>query len=65
MFWKKPDLSKLNADHPIDLIVGGSPTQKLQMLHESINKSVGSALKNAGRKSGLKPGDLISEIIFK
>ena len=65
MFGKKPDLSKLNADHPIDLIVGGSPTQKLQMLHESINKSVGSALKNAGRKAGLKPGDLISEIIFK
>lgn len=35
------------------------------MLHESINKSVGSALKNAGRKAGLNPGDLISEIIFK
>uniref|UniRef100_UPI001443D145 RHS repeat-associated core domain-containing protein n=1 Tax=Erwinia amylovora TaxID=552 RepID=UPI001443D145 len=65
MFGKSPDLTKLNADHPVDLIVGGSPTQRLQMLNESINKSVGSSLKNAGRKAGLQPGDIISEIIFK
>ncbi|WP_261247515.1 RHS repeat-associated core domain-containing protein [Serratia ficaria] len=57
--------TKLNADHPVDLIVGGSPTQILQMLNESINKSVGSSLKNAGRKAGLQPGDRISEIIFQ
>ncbi|MGK6329658.1 RHS repeat-associated core domain-containing protein, partial [Erwinia sp. DT-104] len=65
MFGSSPDLTKLNADHPVDLIVGGSPTQRLQMLNESINKSVGSSLKNAGRKAGLKPGDMISEIIFQ
>nr|WP_323659852.1 RHS repeat-associated core domain-containing protein [Pectobacterium versatile] len=64
MFGKAPDLSKLNADHPVDLIVGGSATQHLQMLNETINKSVGSALKNAGRKAGLQPGDKISAIIF-
>ncbi|WP_433915661.1 RHS repeat domain-containing protein [Pectobacterium polaris] len=64
MFGKAPDLSKLNADHPVDLIVGGSATQRLQMLNETINKSVGSALKNAGRKAGLQPGDKISAIIF-
>ena len=64
IFGKSPDLTKLNADHPVDLIVGGSPTQRLQMLNESINKSVGSSLKNAGRKAGLQPGDMISEIIF-
>ncbi|WP_444543932.1 RHS repeat domain-containing protein, partial [Pectobacterium odoriferum] len=64
MFGKSPDLSKLNADHPVDLIVGGSATQNLQMLNETINKSVGSALKNAGRKAGLQPGDKISAIIF-
>jgi hypothetical protein len=55
----------LNADHPVDLIVGGSPTQRLQMLNESINKSVDSSLKNAGRKAGLQSGDMISEIIFQ
>ncbi|MBP2198256.1 RHS repeat-associated core domain-containing protein [Pantoea cypripedii] len=65
MFGKSPDLTTLNADHPVDLIVGGSPTQRLQMLNESINKSVGSSLKNAGRKAGLQPGDTISEIIFQ
>ncbi|EQB9976309.1 hypothetical protein ACY0K1_000005 [Enterobacter hormaechei] len=65
MFGSAPDLSKLNADHPVDLIVGGSPTQRLQMLNETINKSVGSSLKNAGRKAGLQPGDTISEIIFQ
>lgn len=64
IFGRSPDLSKLNADHPVDLIVGGSAHQKLQMLDETINKSVGSSLKNAGRKAGLSPGDLISEIIF-
>ncbi|SIP73387.1 hypothetical protein XIS1_1910002 [Xenorhabdus innexi] len=64
IFGKAPNLSKLNADHPVDLIVGGSATQRLKMLNESINKSVGSALKNAGRKAGLKVGDKISEIIF-
>ncbi|MBK4340607.1 hypothetical protein JJQ37_27130, partial [Enterobacter hormaechei] len=65
MFGSAPDLSKLNADHPVDLIVGGSPTQRLQMLNETINKSVGSSLKNSGRKAGLQPGDAISEIIFQ
>ena len=65
MFGQSPDLSKLNADHPVDLIVGGSATQRLQMLNETINKSVGSSLKNAGRKAGLQPGDKISSIVFQ
>lgn len=58
-------LSRLHADHPIDLIVGGSANQGLKMLNETINKSVGSLLKNAGKKAGLKPGDKIDEVIFK
>jgi len=65
MFGQAPDLTKLNVDHPVDLIVGGSPTQRLQILNESINKSVGSSLKKSGRKSGLQPGGRISEIIFQ
>ncbi|MGG8165220.1 hypothetical protein PGO42_00375 [Klebsiella aerogenes] len=65
LFGKAPDLSKLNADHPIDLIVGGSADQRLKMLNETINKSVGSSLKNAGRKAGLQAGDKIKEIIFQ
>lgn len=65
MFGKAPDLTKFNADHPVDLIVGGSATQRLQMHNETINKSVGSSLKGAGRRAGLKPGDIISEIILE
>ncbi len=43
MFGQSPDLSKFNADHPVDLIVGGSATQRLQMLNETINKNVGGS----------------------
>lgn len=64
MFGKEADLSRLNADHPVDLIVGGSPTQRLKMLDETINKSVGASLKQSGRKAGLTAGDIIDEIIF-
>jgi len=64
IFGKEPDLSRLNADHRVDLIVGGSPTQRLRMLDETINKSVGASLKQSGRKAGLKAGDIIDEIIF-
>jgi hypothetical protein len=62
---KFPNLAKLNADHPIDLIVAGSPAQRLQILSESINKNVGSSLKNAGRKTGLQAGDFIRGIMFQ
>jgi len=65
MFGEAPDLSRFNADHPVDLIVGGAASQRLQMLNETINKSVGSSLKGAGRRAGLKPGDMISEIIWE
>jgi hypothetical protein len=64
MFGKEANLSRLNEDHPVDLIVGGSPTQRLKMLDETINKSVGASLKQSGRKAGLTAGDIIDEIIF-
>lgn len=60
----QPDLSGLNADHPVDLILKGSPTQPLKLLDESINKSVGASLLQAGRKAGLQAGDLISSVTF-
>ena len=65
MFGQSPDLSRFNADHPVDLIVGGTATQRLQMLNETINKSVGSSLKGADRRAGLRPGDKTSEIIWE
>jgi RHS repeat-associated protein len=63
-FGREIDFSRLNADHPVDLIIGGSPTQRLRMLDESINKSIGASLYQAGRKAGLSEGNLITEIIF-
>jgi hypothetical protein len=63
-FGVPPDLSRLNADHPVDLVVNGIPTQRLKLLDESINKSVGSALLQAARKAGLKSGDKIADIVF-
>jgi hypothetical protein len=54
---------KLDADHPIDLIVGGAADQKLRMVHQGINRSVGASLKSAARKEGLKTNkDLIASI---
>ena len=57
-------LALLNADHPVDLVVGGSATQLLKMLSESINKSVGASLLQAGRRAGLSPGDAIDAVEF-
>ena len=63
--WGRPlDMARLNADHPADLIVGGLANQRLRMLNESINKSVGASLSLAGRRAGLQAGDTISEIHF-
>jgi hypothetical protein len=59
------DLSKLNADHPVDLVIGGSATQSLKLLNESINMSVGSSLLQAGRKAKLNPGDIIKDVEFQ
>lgn len=65
MFNQKLDMSRLNADHPVDLIIGGSGTQRLRMLNESVNKSIGASLLQAGRKAGLSVGDKIKEVIFQ
>jgi hypothetical protein len=64
IYGKELDLTRLNADHPVDLVIGGDPTQRLKLLDESINKSVGASLFQAGRKAGLQAGDPISKIIF-
>jgi hypothetical protein len=64
MFGVEPDMSALNADHPVDLLIGGGATQNLKMLSEAINKSVGSSLLQAGRRAGLTAGDVINEVIF-
>lgn len=53
MYGQPLDLRRLNADHPVDLIIGGSPTQPLRMLNESVNKSVGSSLRQAAKRAGL------------
>lgn len=55
----------MNADHPIDLVIGGSPTQPLKMLNGSINKSFGSALRQAAKRAEMNPGDPIKSVIFK
>lgn len=46
------------------MIVGGPADARFKMLEEHINKSVGSALKAAGRRAGLAPGDPIGKIIW-
>jgi hypothetical protein len=65
MYGKPLDLLRLNADHPVDLIVGGSPDQSLRMLHESINKGIGASLRQAAKRAGLQPGDAIASIRFE
>lgn len=64
-YGKPLDMSRLNADHPADLIVAGSPEQRLRMLDESINKSVGSSLRQAAKRANLVPGDPINSIISR
>lgn len=64
-FGVEPDMRLLDADHPLDLVVRGSPTQPLKMLHRSINRSVGSSLKQAAERIKLQPGDVISDIVVK
>ena len=65
MFGQKLDMTTLNADHPVDLILGGSAKQRLRMLNESINKSLGASLFQAGRKAHLRAGQQISEVVFQ
>ncbi|HEY0174646.1 MAG TPA: Ig-like domain-containing protein, partial [Pyrinomonadaceae bacterium] len=64
-FGTKPDMSHLDADHMVDLIVGGAPDQSLKMIHFSINRSVGASLKKAGERLGLEPGTRITDIDFR
>jgi hypothetical protein len=59
------DLSMYNADHPVDLVIGGSAEQSLRLLNQSVNKSVGASLLQAARRAQLSPGDPINSIIFK
>ncbi len=63
-YGRAPDISRLDADHPVDMIVGGDTDQNFRMLHRSINRSVGSSLKSAGRSQGLAPGTPIQSIEF-
>lgn len=65
LYGESLDLTRMNADHPIDLVIGGSPTQPLKMLNGSINKSVGSALRQAAKRAEMNPGDPIKSVIFK
>jgi RHS repeat-associated protein len=64
-FGEKPDLKKMDADHPVDLIVGGAADQRLKMLHRSVYRSVGNSLRLAGERAGLNPGDPIRSINIK
>ncbi len=50
------DLSRLDADHGVDLIAGGSPTQRLQMRARGINKSFGAQIVRQAEKAGLREG---------
>ena len=59
----EPDISLLDADHPVDLIVGGDADQRLKLLHQSVNRSIGSQLKRQAKKQKLKRGDKINKII--
>jgi hypothetical protein len=63
-FGFEPDISRLDADHVVDLIVGGAADQRLKLIHMSINRSIGSSLKSAGERLGLQPGDRIGNIII-
>lgn len=65
MYGRPIDLSTFNADHTVDLIIGGSPEQSLRLLNQSINKSVGASLLQAGRRAGLQPGDSINSVKFR
>lgn len=64
-FGQRPDLLQLNADHPVDMIVGGMADQPFKMISERVNKSVGSSLRQAGKRAKLQRGDRISRIIFE
>jgi len=64
-FGMKPNLSRLDADHPVDLVAGGRYNQQLKLRNESINRSFGSSIKAAARRQGLQPGDRISEILIR
>jgi RHS repeat-associated protein len=61
-YGKKPDIAKLDADHPVDLIVGGEADQALKLLHRSANRSIGSQLKKEAERLKLEPGAPIDEI---
>ena len=65
IFGQKLNMDTLNADHPMDLILGGVADQRLRMLNESINKSFGASFLQAGRKAKLQPGQPIQEIIIQ
>jgi len=56
------NFAELDADHPVDLIVGGAPDQNLRMLHSGVNRSVGASLRTGAEAAGLNAGDKIRSI---
>ncbi|MBX9860540.1 MAG: hypothetical protein K2Y20_13275 [Sphingomonas sp.] len=65
MYGKPLDLSRFNADHPVDLIVGGAADQRLRLLNDTINQSVGSSLRQAAKRANLTPGAPINSVTFR
>lgn len=62
MFGTRPNLTRLDTDHPVDLIIGGPADHRLKLIHRSINRSIGSSLRNAAERAGLQPGAAIRSI---
>ncbi|MCZ7606401.1 MAG: HINT domain-containing protein [Planctomycetota bacterium] len=56
-FGKDLDMSRLDADHPVDMIAGGHPGQALKMRSSGINRSIGSQITRRTEALGLNPGD--------
>ncbi|WP_109807729.1 RHS repeat protein [Sphingosinithalassobacter portus] len=65
MYGKLLDLGRFNADHPVDLIIGGAAHQRLRLLNDTINQSVGSSLRQAAKRANLAPGAPINSVIFR
>ena len=64
---KKLDISpftwdEVEADHSIDLVVGGAADGELTMLSKGVNSSVGAQLKSQARKHKLAAGDPIRSL---
>jgi len=65
MYGRMPNMSRLDADHPVDLVAGGIVDQRLKLLHTSVNRSIGSSIKAAADGAGTRAGDIITSITMK